>query len=87
MAVNNCTAQLRKSNHELTDEHLEGCMQIAAGITPGIERLLKNKELYVSVMTDFVKENYSVIFETVCKSKLFAFIIKCEELSIYCAYL
>jgi hypothetical protein len=86
MAVNNCTAQLRKSNHELTDEHLEGCMQIAAGITPGM-RDYSRIELYVSVMTDFVKENYSVICEIVCKSKLFAFILKCEELSIYCAYL
>jgi hypothetical protein len=61
----------------LTDEYLERCMQIAATeIKPDIERLLKQKQSNISLMTDFVKENYC---ELVYNCQLGALLINCHE--------
>jgi hypothetical protein len=44
----------------LTDEHLEGGMQIAATeIKPYIEKLIKqnDSQIHILLMADFIKEN------------------------------
>jgi hypothetical protein len=44
---------------QLTDEHLEGHMQIAkTEIKADIERLLMQNQCRISLVTDFVKESY-----------------------------
>jgi hypothetical protein len=63
-----------RTRTRLNGAHLMGCMQIATGIKPDIEKLRKQNILSdISLMTYFVREYYWVMCGPVCNSKLIAF--------------
>jgi hypothetical protein len=96
IAMSNCFRLIQivksKSRMHLTGlhlTHLEGCMWIArTEIKPHTGRLNKQKQCQnISLLTDFITENYWVASGSVCNSKLVAFLIHCHEVSINYPYL